>query len=321
VESFFLRANHPFEPRALWLKATVLVPDSGEAIAEAWCASFGPAGCSALKQTIPLADAIFAGGGSVGTPVHIEIGGCTWDLTPDGGAVRGELGDTRWDLAFTAASGIGRPMWPYPSRRMVTGPLPRLKLITPLPVLSFAGAVDGTPIASWTGSQGHNWGRAHGREYAWGQVVFPEAGGSPTVFAEGFTGSVRIAGITTPLLSSLVVRRGDREYRFDQVFKPWRQRARIAGTRGDVRERRWDLAVSGKDGRASIAIEVDEARMVCLGYRDPSGELAFCLNSKLARARLAVEPTDGEPFTCETEHGAALELLRRTPDPAFPAHV
>ena len=36
VESYFLRANDPARPRALWVKATVLQPLSGPAVAEAW---------------------------------------------------------------------------------------------------------------------------------------------------------------------------------------------------------------------------------------------------------------------------------------------
>ena len=36
VESYFLRANHPTRPLAVWLKATVLAPLKGPPVAESW---------------------------------------------------------------------------------------------------------------------------------------------------------------------------------------------------------------------------------------------------------------------------------------------
>jgi hypothetical protein len=41
VESYFLRANDPARPRALWLKATILAPLQGEPVAETWLIADG----------------------------------------------------------------------------------------------------------------------------------------------------------------------------------------------------------------------------------------------------------------------------------------
>ena len=40
VESWFVRANDPAAPRAVWLKATVLTKADGTSVAEAWCSVF-----------------------------------------------------------------------------------------------------------------------------------------------------------------------------------------------------------------------------------------------------------------------------------------
>ena len=40
VESYFLRANDPDRPRAIWLKVTVFAPLHGEAQVESWLVYF-----------------------------------------------------------------------------------------------------------------------------------------------------------------------------------------------------------------------------------------------------------------------------------------
>jgi hypothetical protein len=314
VESYFLRANHPSEPRALWLKATVLVPDRGRPVAEAWVAVFRPDGAFAVKETVPLEDASFSGREE---SVRIAVAGCAFELGPTGGRVTGELGrgdrSTRWDLAYAAVPELSAPMCPYPTRRMIDGGFPKSKLLTPVPCARFSGTLDGEPVTDWIGMQGHNWGRSHAHEYAWGQAVFTGSDGAPHALCEGFSARIKLGPVVTPRLSALIVRRGTREYRFDRVFRAWRQRAALDG-------REWTLRVRGDDGEAVLAMRAETSRMVCLGYENPDGALSYCLNSKLARVVLRVNPTDGDGFECRSEHGGALEFLVRTPDPAFP-HV
>jgi hypothetical protein len=74
------------------------------------------------------------------------------------------------------------------------------------------------------------------------------------------------------------------------------------------------------DGEAELSMDASVRPMVCLGYRNPNGEPSYCFNSKLAKVTLTVRPMDDASFTCASEHGGALEFLRREPDPRFP-HV
>ena len=62
VESYFWRANDPERPRAIWLKATILAPLSGPAVAERWMIYFdGDTNTHvAKKDTIPFERARFA---------------------------------------------------------------------------------------------------------------------------------------------------------------------------------------------------------------------------------------------------------------------
>ncbi len=304
VESYFLRANHPDRPLALWAKATVLFPRRGPRVRESWFIVFDGERdrTFAHKVTAPFTPAFATAGG-------LDAPGVRWTLGARGacrGTMDGEDGHAAWDLAWARDDGpIGEPLSIYPSRLLLEGPFPKSKLLTPQPALTFSGHVEAfgerLSVDGWRGMQGHNWGREHAFEYAWGQCFFP---GSPATWVEGFSGRIKLGPVLSPRLSALVVQRGDRALRFDRIFDPWRQRA-------EVGERTWSVSLSGADGRATLEMDAGGRPMVCLGYANPDGALAYCTNSKLARTRLVVEPARGAPFTLESPHGGALEILRR----------
>ncbi len=316
VESYFLRANHPSKRLAIWLKATVFQPLAGAPKAELWGIVFDGERSRvwAHKQSVPYSTAHFGGPGR-----RLEVAGARFCLDHGGESV-GELaqadGDAlAWDLRWRAAGGpLGDPLCLLPLRAMVDGPFPRSKLLTPFPLLKVQGSVrvwgEEIEVSDWIGMQGHNWGREHAWEYAWGQCHFTDGNQDPFCSVEGFSGRIRIAGLVTPLLSGMVVRRGDREYRFDRIFDTWRQRARID-------DLSWTLHMRGSGGEAWLEMKADADEMVCLGYQNPDGRLSHCLNSKLARVRLRVNPVNDEGFSCTSAHGGAFELLRNEPDPRF----
>jgi hypothetical protein len=315
VESYFVRANHPTRPLAVWLKATILAPLDGPPVAESWFIWFDGERQESLAQrhTQPWGEARFPSGHDT----RVAAAGLALDVAPRGGAsgtVRTANGPVEVALRWEPeASPIAAPLCLLPAEVLVRGPFPKSKLLTPLPALRVSGtlALPGETVTldGWPGMQGHNWGREHAFEYAWGQCLFP---GEDTM-VEGFTGRIRAAGLTSPRISALVVRRGGRSYRFDTLFDVWRQHAELS-------TERWHLRLRGRDGEAELTMDAAGRPMVCLGYWNPGGALSYCFNSKLARTSLTVRPGDGAAFTCESAHGGALEFLRREADPRFP-HV
>lgn len=306
VESWFVRANDPTRPRALWLKATVLSRADGPSVAEAWCSVFDGDRAAAFRETIPLGDATFGADGSS------TVGPVSLDLEADGGRTRGGLasgqGAVRWDLAFArSGGGLGEPMCLLPSRRLVEGGFPRNKLLTPIPVASFTGGLDWGQdhwdLDGWVGMQGHNWGVAHSPEYAWGQCVFLDGRGDPHAVVEAASGRIELGHRRSPLVSMLTVRYDGREHRFDRIVDLWRQRPVLDFPR-------WSLAVRGRAGEGTLTLTGDPAAMVCLGYDNPARATSHCLNSKTAAVRLDVRPRDGRPFTLTSDHGGALEFLQ-----------
>ncbi|MBM4346437.1 MAG: hypothetical protein FJ100_23925 [Deltaproteobacteria bacterium] len=308
VESWFVRANDPNGRRALWCKLTILSPLQGDPVAEAWAIAFDGDRTLGLRSTVPLRDA------DVRDPVAgLRVADCRMDLgapAAASGSIAMGSDCLRWDLTWAADAGnAGAPLSLLPSRLLLRTGFPRSKLLTPCPAATFSGTfwwddhcirVDG-----WRGMQGHNWGREHAAEYAWGQCLFDDAPDGP-VMAEAVTARLRVAGRLTPPISGLVVRQGGRQWRFDALVDLWRQEAQVG-------ERDWTLRMRGPDGAAELRLDGGDAPFACLGYGNPDGTTRYCWNTKLARAELRVEPRNGRPFSCASAHGGALELLRPRP--------
>jgi hypothetical protein len=316
VESYFWRANDPAAPRALWLKATVLAPLDGPAVAESWLIWFDGVRNRkfAAKLTWPIGSARFP----TGAADEIQLGDWRLALGAKGtaeGSLAAPQGTARFSLGWTREpSSQGEPLAIYPWRLLREGPFPKSKLLTPCPWLRVDGelTVDGEKIllSGWNGMQGHNWGKSHAFEYAWGQCLFPASGAEPEAMVEGFTGRILIAGRASPRFSALVVRRGSREYRFDMIFDTWRQEAHHLTDR-------WTLRMRGRDGEVRLRMDATGRLIACLGYVNPNGKLSYCFNSKLADTLLEVHPRGEAPFTCRSKYGGALEFLRGQPDPRF----
>lgn len=317
VESFFLRANHPQRPLALWLKATVLAPAKGSPLAELWFISFdGERGRTlARRERMPLDAALFSD-----DPARIELANASFCLAPQGHA-RGSIATTEpgsgcsWDLSFVAPqSPLSEPLCIFPASWMLRAPWPRFKLVTPLPLLRFDGSAtfwgETIDVEGWYGTQGHNWGREHTHRYVWGQCHFMDATGAPLCSVEATSARLKVAGLVTPPLSLMVIRRGEREYRFDRLVSAWRHHAQIG-------ELSWTLEARGRAGRARLEMSALAERVAQLGYENPDGKLSYCANSKLASAHLRVDPVNEPSFFCSSAHGGALELLAPEPHPAI----
>ena len=123
VESWFVRANDPHSPRAVWIKATVLTAGDGTALAQAWCSVFDGQRTHAWCLDVPLAAAQFDT-----HPIgqDITVGPLTLSLTGRGGTSAGKLSDAAqtvaWELSFSKVAALGEPMSLLPSDRLLDTP-------------------------------------------------------------------------------------------------------------------------------------------------------------------------------------------------------
>lgn len=309
VESYFLKANDPTGPRAVWIKFTVFAPRGrpDQAAAEAWAIVFDGETKKhvVVKESHPVATA------ELGRDrVLFRTGRASLEHGRTRGTVEGDGHEVEWDLAFTTDA---PPLHHLPAEWLYGAPLPA-KLLTPHPDSAFDGhvVVDGRrlTVRAWPGMQGHNWGRRHSHRLAWGHCnAF--IGASDTYF-EGLSYQARLGPVTTPWLSMLYLRHEGRVYDF-------RGARHLYNPTVEVALYRWSFTAEDGDVRMVGVLETTAEDMVGLYYRNPDGTLSHNLNSKIARCRLELsrrQPSGGwQGFAIlESRDKAALEIQVREPD-------
>lgn len=314
VESYFLKANDPEGTRALWIKATIFARASepGGAIAEGWAIAFDHRSDRrhvAVKSSIPISRATFD---RAALGVHWDEPGDATAMHLESGSARGAIarGKDRiaWDLRIDADGG---PLELLPYAWMYSAPFPKSKTITPVADASFLGEIEVNgerwTLDGWRGMQGHNWGRGHADLYAWCHVCSWDDAGEPLVL-EAVSARVRTGPVLLPLLTLVAVRSRGVDYRFHRPADMARAEARIDGLS-------YRVAVESDLGKVEAELTAEPVDTAGLYYANPKGPLTYCLNSKLATARLSFEPA-GRARTTRTSKAAALEIGTHDPVPS-----
>lgn len=310
VESYFFKLNDAEGRRALWLKATVLSDGrcAEGTVAEAWAIAFDREnGHIAVKQTVPYSQARFSR-----TGLDIEVAG----LRIRDGIVQGEVEQNGHriavDLSFTKGA---PPLVPLPERALYYSRLPRSKLVSPYPDSRFSGsyAVNGETIRveNARGMQGHNWGESHAHLYAWAHCNQWDQD-EDFVF-EGLSAKIKLGPVVTPIATLVCVRHRGVRYEFNR-FRD------LLKNRGEVSFRRWVFRAESDLGRIEGELFGQTPDFVGLHYPNPDGTMTYCLNSKLAHARLRFEPFGRPPMTL-TSRTAALEVGTREPNHGIRMYV
>ncbi len=307
VESYFLKINDRHGQRALWVKATILArsPMVGEPVAESWAIAFERGKPPvARKATIPFSRARFSKDAiDLELPVIDGRSEAATGLTMSSSRVVGKHEGLSFDLAIEDRS---PPLFHY-MPRFYEGRFPSSKLMSPMPNLRAAGEVrvgDRTwKIDGWRGLLGHNWGRGHAFAYAWGHCnVWDE---DVDLVFEGTSGRVRVGPVLIPTTTVLVVRLNGETHALNHVSE-------LARNKGSMTFRRWRFSAHGPTLSVSGELFAETEDMVGLHYENPDGTMTYCLNSKLASARLSLEPRGGLPITVSSR-AAALEIGTRDP--------
>jgi hypothetical protein len=321
VESYFLKANDPKSRRAVWLKTTIYVSGRARngtphAVAEAWAIAFdGDRGHVAVKTSVPFAQARFSE-----RALDVEVDGVFLRADETHGAI--ETGPRRiaWDLALTSD---GLPLVHFPHPWMYEGKFPSTKVVSPFPDLRASGSVtvngERWEIDRWPGLLGHNWGPRHTPLYAWGHCNVwerdgdgsssrPRPGGAWDVPSnpvdelvfEGSSARVKLGPVLSPLTTLLCLRWRGVRYELNSTLD-------LLTNRGDVSPRRWGFG--GEDRHITLSGELwaESDDFVGLFYENPTGSPTFCLNSKLAHARLEIAVRGRAPFVVRSR-AAALEI-------------
>jgi hypothetical protein len=207
-------------------------------------------------------------------------------------------------------------MFLYRRARMYTGPLPKQKILSPIPDLVARGSItvrgERWDVGGWRGVLGHNWGKSHTHFYAWGHVsewrgVGASPEGDSDLLLEAATARVRFGPIVLPPLTLISVRWRGVRYDWNRLRELPRNIGRVE------RFRKWTF--SGKNDLGSIEGELtaETEDFVGLVYENPRGKPMSCLNSKLARARVRLSVSGRAPFEATSDR-AAFEIGTHDPN-------
>ena len=263
----------------------------------------------AVKTTVPFASATFAK-----STVDTKVGDCALSLSHACGAIDNGGRALSWDLA------LGRPraeaIEHLPFAALYETSVPAAKVTTPISdtrvdgrftVTRGPGDVEEWNVADWPAMLGHNWGTTNGDLYAWSHIntwdsitVDGKPIDVPLVF-EGGSARVRIGPLLSPMASAAFVR-------FEG--QSWNLNARtvLGQNRGVISLRRWEVTAGTKKGvyvRADLGAETDD--FVGLHDPNPRGSMSYCLNTKIARARIEIELPDRRKILAHSR-AAALEI-------------
>ena len=299
-ESFYLKASHPSEPLAVWIRYTVQKRPGDEAKGSLWFTLFDGSAAAprASKVTLP--------GPSVGEGDWIRMGQSRFGEGAASGSARSERSEAAWELRFHGAEA---PLLHLPHERMYETRLPRTKTCSPLPAGRFEGllVVDGQELTlrNWPGVVGHNWGAEHAERWIWLHGLGFEEERDDS-WLDVAIGRVRIGPLTTPWIASGAVSLRGRRFRLGGLGR----RARVSEA-----TERCDFALSGAGVKLRGAVSADLKDCVGWLYADPDGSQHQVTNCSIADLKLALEPAGLPSHELHLAGGAAYELGRRERDP------
>jgi hypothetical protein len=289
-ESFYLRAVDPERPRSIWLRHTVHQgPHGASPVGSIWLTVFDadrPAPL-AYKQSFedPEPDGwLRVGAGAIG---------------PTG--ARGAAGPAAWELTW---AGDEPPLRHLPKSFMYAAPLPKTKLESPRPAVTFDGRVtfgDAViDVDGWPGMVGHNWGAQHAERWIWLHGTLFED--HPDDWLDLALGRVRIGPLLTPWVANGVVSlHGVRHRIGGPVARPHVQEG----------PSHLDLRVAGPDARLRLTVHGRRPQTVVWRYADPDGSEHLVANCSISELEAVVHPHDSTAQVLRTAYGGAYELGAR----------
>lgn len=301
-ESWFIRANHPCEPRAFWIRYTLFVSaqDAAPRLGEVWAIYFdgGRADPVAAQEDVPWAQCQMQA-----DKLDLQLGNST--LRP--GEARGRACGSRhrleWQLQYRDGA---EPLLLLPAPWYERG-FPKAKALVSRPLVRFTGHLiaDGEriEIENWIGSENHNWGQRHTDSYAWGQVCGFD--NDDSAFLECASARLKLGPFWSPVMTIATLRYQEKIFAFNRVERSWLQKAEYGAGQ-------WNFTCVENRCRLHVEISARAQDTVALRYRNPPGGIKTCLNSKLARCELRLERRD-QPLVELKSARAAFEILTDAP--------
>ena len=303
-ESFYVKACHPSEPLAVWVRYTVHKAPGGAPTGSLWFTLFDAAaeGPAAVKATLPDPR---ADDGHL-----IRVGESVLTDRSARGRAEGEGRAAAWELDIRSDAD---PLFHLPRAWMYRSPLPRTKLLTPWPAARFDGwvEIDGrrVELAGWRGMVGHNWGAQHAERWIWMHADGFEQ--EPDAWLDVALGRIRVGPVTTPWIANGALCLGGERQQLGGV-------ERFART--EVREEpgRCELVLPARDATLQVLVEAPRKDFVGWLYADPDGSEHNTINCSVSDITLTFSRPGRGARTLVARGRAAYELGMRETDHGIP---
>ena len=295
-ESWYLKACHPAEPMGVWIRYTVHKRPGEGPTGSLWFTLFDRDGAPwASKVTLP------APGGGEGA--FVSVG----ESTLDGSRAAGSANEASWELEYESAE---PPLFHLPREWMYRAPVPRTKLLSPLPAARFSGrlSVDGraVDVDGWRGMMGHNWGAQHAERWIWTHAAGFEDQPDST-WLDAAIGRIKLGPLTTPWIANGALSlEGERH----ALGGPGRVRATEVRERPDGAE----LVLPVRDLSVRLSVSAPREAFVGWVYADPDGPEHHTVNCSASDMDVRVERSGRPPLELRVRGGAAYELGMRERD-------
>ena len=301
-ESFYVKASAPDRSRAVWIRYTVHQRADGSPKGSMWFTWFDPAadGPRASKVTVGGVPEVGAGDGlRIGEGVF--GGGVLRGVAPSDGL------DASWQLSY---DGADEPLWHLPRPWMYTAPLPRTKLLSPVPRAHVSGTVhlgDQTvELAGWPAMVGHNWGTQHAERWIWLHGALFDGHGGNT-WLDVALGRIRVGPVTTPWIANGAICLDGRRHQIGGIGRT--RATTVVETPGGCE---FTLPGAGVTVRGRVSARRQD--LVGWVYADPDGSEHDTVNCSVADLRLDVDVDGSPPLSLAAPGSATYELGMREKD-------
>ncbi len=305
-ESFYVKAADPDRSRAVWIRYTVNQRPHEAPRGSMWLTWFEAGAASPLASKVtPSSEPGVAAG------EFLHVGEGVFGPGFLRGAAPSDTLDASWELTY---DGAAEPLWHLPRSWMYSAPLPRTKLLTPVPEARVSGRVlldDRTiELDDWPAMVGHNWGTQHAERWIWLHGSIFEGHG-PDTWLDVALGRLRLGRFTTPWLANGVVSVDGRRYRVGGLSK-----ARATKVIETPEGCEFTLPGSGLTVRGRVSAR--RAGLVGWVYADPDGSEHDTVNCSVAELTAEVDIGGSDPISLRAPGSATYELGMREKDHGVP---
>jgi hypothetical protein len=263
LEVHYLTATDVATGTGLWLHHEVVAPVDGDAYGHGWLGLFPRDGAASYVRFGP----------SPVTPLDDGTLAKTPDSIITTTSARGRAGDVEWDLHWPVES---RPLWTFPQWAWRRNALPAAQVV-PIPTTHVTGSV-GALRYDGPGGLAHIDGHGSAKRWVWLHADLGNGDVLEVVAATARRPLMR----NLPPLPLVQLRVGGHDWPRDPLAAAPLLRAHIGDRMFHIR------GVVGRR-RLDVAVRLTPERCVSVGYVDPDGSTAMCLNSEAADADVHID--------------------------------